>query len=120
MKAIIKKAVATVGVFSSLGGAVGLIPFSQDSFACGYNNAGGEGYMPQKRGSGSAYQKSSITQEKAVENVSRHIKQFNPELEIGNVNDAGPLYEAEVLSGNQEILQVIGVYKHSGQMVIIN
>lgn len=120
MKARIKKALAAVGAFAILGGAVALIPFGQESFACGYNKAGGEGYMPQQRGSGSAYQKSVITQEKAVEIVSRHIKQLNPDLKIGNVNDAGPLYEAEILSGQKEILQVISVYKHSGQMVIIN
>jgi ribosomal protein S20 len=120
MKTSIKKVLAAVGTFAILGGAVVLIPIGNESFACGYNNAGGQAYAPQQRGTDSAYQKSIISQDKAVEIVSRHIKQLNPDLQIGNVNDAGPLYEAEILSSKKEILQVIGVYKHSGQMVIIN
>lgn len=121
MKAGMKKALATVGTLSILGGAIVLNPFGNNSFACGFRNGGGESYMPQQKNSGSAFQQSAISKDKAVEIVTRHIQRLNPELRIGNVNDAGPLYEAEVLSGkNEEILQVIGVYKQSGQLVIIN
>jgi hypothetical protein len=120
MKTRIKKTLAIVGGFSILVGGMTLIPFGDESFACGYKNSGGQAYAPQQKGS-NYFEKSAITQDKAVEIVTRHIQRLNPDLKIGNINDAGPMYEAEVLSGvDQEILQVIGVYKQSGQMVIIN
>ena len=120
MKKRIKKTLAAVGALSIIGGGVALIPFDNESFACGYKNAGGEGFAPQQKGS-TYFNQSTITQNKAVEIVTQHIQRLNPDLKIGNVNDAGPMYEAEILSGvDEEILQVIGVYKRSGQMVIIN
>ncbi len=120
MKIRFKKTLAAIGTLSILGGGIALLPFGNESSACGYNSAGGEGYSPQQKGSG-YFQKSAITQDKAVEIVTRHIQRLNPDLKIGNINDAGPMYEAEILSGvDKEILQVIGVYKQSGQMVIIN
>jgi hypothetical protein len=37
------------------------------------------------------------------------------------VNDVGPLYEAEILSSaNEDVLQVIGVNKETGQLIVIN
>ncbi len=120
MKTRLKKILATVGALSILGGGIALIPFGAESFACGYKNAGGEAYAPQQKGS-NYFNKSAISQDKAVEIVTQHIQRLNPDLKIGSINDAGPMYEAEILSGvDEEILQVIGVYKQSGQMVIIN
>ena len=121
MKTKMKTLLAAIGMFSIVGAAVVFVPYGQESIACGFRGAGGEGYAPQQRNSGQFFRNSAITKEKAVEIVSRHIKRLNPDLRVGNVNDAGPVYEAEILSENDnEILQVIGVYKQNGQLVVIN
>ena len=66
-------------------------------------------------------QNSSITKQQAVEIVTRHLKRVNPEMRIGNINDTGSIYEAEIISPNDdEILQIIGVHKQSGQLVVVN
>ena len=116
------KSVITVGLIVAVMGLF-LLPFgsSQSASACGYGTSGGGDYVPQRRGSsGYTARKSAITQEQARELVDRHIKKLNPALEVGNVNDAGGFFEAEVLSKDREILQVIGVDKFSGRMMLLN
>lgn len=121
MKSKVKMLLATVGMSSIIGAALIFVPYGQESQACGFRGAGGEGYTPQQRSSGSNFQNSGMSKDKAVEIVARHIKRLNPDLRIGNVNDAGPVYEAEILSkDDDEILQIIGVYKRNGQLVVIN
>ena len=107
--------VAVMGLF--------LMPLAgpQSASACGYGNSGGGDYVPQRRGSsGQLARRSAITKDQARELVDRHIKKLNPALEVGNMNDAGGFFEAEVLSKDKEILQVIGVDKFSGRMMLLN
>jgi hypothetical protein len=52
--------------------------------------------------------------------VSRHIKRLNPNLKIGQLNDAGRLFEAEIVTENNEVVQLIGVDKETGRLLLIN
>jgi len=89
--------------------------------ACGVGAQGGESYVPQRRGpTGNLAQKSFITKEQAFEMVSRHIKRLNPNLKIGQLNDAGRLFEAEIVTQNNEVVQLIGVDKETGRLLLIN
>ena len=89
--------------------------------ACGVGAQGGESYVPQRRGStGNLARKSLITKEQAFEMVSRHIKRLNPNLKIGQFNDAGRLFEAEIITQDNEIVQLIGVDKATGRLLLIN
>lgn len=116
-----KRILSTIAIFSVFGlGVFYLLP-ADYAVACGFRGAGGEGYGAQQRNSGRVYQNNGVSREQAVEIVTRHISRLNSDLKVGKVNDAGPLYEAEIVSGQgEEILQVIGVYKQSGQLVVIN
>ena len=116
------KSVITVVVIVAVTGLF-LMPLTgpQSASACGYGTSGGGDYVPQRRGSsGKLARKSAITQEQARDLVDRHIKKLNPALKVGNMNDAGGFFEAEVLSKDKEILQVIGVDKFSGRMMLLN
>ena len=119
MKRHLKKTLTSLGIAAAFSGLIFLIPVGTDAFACGYNKSGGEAFTPKRQDS-NFYQNSSVTKEKAVEIVASHIQRLNPELRVGNVNDNGPLYEAEILSSDDEILQVLGVYKNSWRLVVIN
>ena len=89
--------------------------------ACGVGAQGGESYRPQRRGStGNLALKSLITKEQAFEMVSRHIKRLNPNLKIGQLNDAGRLFEAEIVTEDNEVVQLIGVDKETGRLLLIN
>jgi len=119
MKIYLKSVFTSLGIFSLLAGALYMVPLNNDALACGYNSSGGEAFTPKQQKSG-VYNNASLSKEKAVEIVASHIQRLNPDLKVGNVNDTGPLYEAEILSGDDEILQIIGVYKNSGRLVVIN
>mgnify|MGYP000427514518 CR=1 FL=1 len=119
MKRHLKKALTSLGIAVAFSGLILLIPVGNDAFACGYEKSGGEAFTPKRQNS-NFFQNTSVTKEKAVEIVASHIKRLNPELRVGNVNDNGPLYEAEILSSDDEILQVLGVHKRSGRLVVIN
>jgi hypothetical protein len=90
--------------------------------ACGWGGSGGQGYAPQQRGNqvGPLASRPSITQEQAFEIVSNHIRKLNPDLQVGQVNDAGNFYEAEILSKDKEVVQLMGVDKQSGRVMLIN
>jgi hypothetical protein len=90
--------------------------------ACGYGNStGGQGFVPQRQdGNGSANFRPAVTRAQAVDIITTHIKRLNPNLHVGNVNDTGPLFEAQVLSTNNEVVQMIGVDKQSGRLVLLN
>ena len=103
--------------------AVGITPFMmpKNACACGVGAKGGESYVPQRRGStGNLARKSFITKEQAFEMMSRHIKRLNPNLKIGQINDAGRLFEAEIMTKNNEVVQLIGVEKETGRILLIN
>ncbi|MBC8246791.1 MAG: hypothetical protein H8E81_04325 [Deltaproteobacteria bacterium] len=89
--------------------------------ACGYGQSGGQDYVPQKRG-GNAYsaQKSALTKEQVREIAAQHVQKLNPDLEVGNINDAGGFYEVEIISKDKEILQLLGVDKLSGRLMLLN
>ena len=90
--------------------------------ACGYNGqSGGSGYVPQRRDSeGFLARKSAVSQEQAKEIVSGYVKKLNPALEIGTVTDNGGFYEVEVVNGGNEIVQLLGVDKRSGRLILLN
>ena len=89
--------------------------------ACGVGAQGGESYVPQRRGStGNLARKSFISKEQAFEMVSQHIKRLNPNLKIGQLNDAGRYFEAEIVTKDNEVVQLIGVDKETGRLLLIN
>lgn len=89
--------------------------------ACGWGSSGGGDYVPQRRdSSGYQAQKPFLTKEQSYEIVSNHVKRLNPDLRIGKFNDAGNFYEAEILSQDNEVVQLIGVDKTSGRLMLIN
>ena len=89
--------------------------------ACGYGQSGGSGYVPQRRGSdGFLAKKSSVSEDKAREIVSGYVKKLNPDLEIGEVTDNGGFYEVEVVDAGNEIVQLLGVDKRSGRLILLN
>lgn len=101
----------------------GITPFVGPNHvsACGVGAQGGASYVPQRRGpTGPLAQRSSLTKEQASEIVSRHIKRLNPELEVGGINDAGSFFEAEIISKENEVIQIMGVDKESGRLMLIN
>lgn len=50
----------------------------------------------------------------------KHVKKLNPNLEVGRINDAGSFFEAEILSKDKEVVQLMGVDKESGRLMLIN
>ncbi len=89
--------------------------------ACGVGQPGGSGYVPQRRDSnGLLARKSAVSQEQAGNIVSGYVKRLNPDLEIGKVTDNGGFYEVEVVNGDNEIVQLLGVDKRSGRLILLN
>ena len=89
--------------------------------ACGYNNSGGEGYAPQRRDdNGFLAQKNNLTEPDARKIVVKHVARLNPELTVGKIVDSGAYFEAEILNQDQEVIQIMGVDKQSGQLRLIN
>ena len=89
--------------------------------ACGTGTPGGQDYVPQRRGpTGQLAQRPALTKEQAFEIVANHIKRLNPSLKVGQLNDAGSFYEAEILSENDELIQRMGVDKLSGRLMFIS
>lgn len=89
--------------------------------ACGWGNSGGGDYVPQRRG-GEGYdaQAPTLSPEQARKIVATHVARLNPNLQVGEVVDAGRIFEAEILSANNEIVQLLGVDKFSGQLLLLN
>ena len=89
--------------------------------ACGYGQSGGGGYVPQRRDSnGLLSQKSAVTQDQARNIVTGYVKRLNPDLEIGVIKDNGGFYEVQVLGAGNKILQLLGVDKRSGRLILLN
>jgi hypothetical protein len=88
--------------------------------ACGYGEGGGQGYVPQRRDEGNAYAaRPALTKEQARQIVEQHVTRLNTTLKVGPLNDAGELFEAEIYSKDNEVVQVLGVDKRSGRLVLI-
>ena len=89
--------------------------------ACGVGQSGGGDYVPQRRDSnGFLAQKSAVSEDQARDIVSGYVKKLNPALEIGKVTDNGGFYEVEVVDGSNEIVQLLGVDKRSGRLILLN
>ena len=89
--------------------------------ACGWGQQGGGDYVPQRRDSGGFLaQKSDVTEAQARDIVTNYVKRLNPDLEIGKVKDNGGVYEVEILSNGQELVQLLGVDKRSGRLLLLN
>ncbi len=90
--------------------------------ACGWTGqSGGADFVPQRQTGGTGLAaKSALTREQAREIVTNHIHKLNPSLKVGKINDSGGFYEADVLSRDDEVIQVLGVDKYSGRLMTIN
>jgi hypothetical protein len=51
--------------------------------------------------------------------VANHVKRWNPELEVGDIKDAGNFFAAEILSPENEVMGRLAVDKQSGRLMII-
>ena len=89
--------------------------------ACGWGQGGGQGYVPQRRDqNGFLAQKKPLTQEQAKDIVANYVKRLNPNLTVGNVKDNGSFYEAEIIAEDNEVIQLVGIDKQSGRLIILN
>jgi len=89
--------------------------------ACGWGQSGGGDYVPQPRdSSGFLARKSAVSEEQARDIVSGYVKKLNPNLEIGKVTDNGGFYEVEIVDSGNEIVQLLGVDKLSGRLIVLN
>ena len=89
--------------------------------ACGWGQGGGQGYVPQRRDSnGFLAQKQALTEEQARDIVTKYVKRLNPNLEVGNLKDNGSFYEAEIIAEDNEIIQLVGIDKQSGRLIVLN
>ena len=89
--------------------------------ACGWGQSGGSGYVPQRRDSGELLaKKSAVSEIQAREIVTSYVKRLNPDLEIGKVKDNGGFYEVEIVDQGQEVVQLLGVDKRSGRLILLN
>ena len=89
--------------------------------ACGWGQGGGQGYVPQRRDqNGYLAQKQALTEEQAKDIVTNYVKRLNPKLEVGKITDNGGFYEAEVIGEGNEVIQLVGVDKQSGRLIVLN
>jgi hypothetical protein len=89
--------------------------------ACGWGRSGGSDYVPQRRDSGELLtQKSPVTQEQARDIVANYVKRLNPDLEIGKITDNGGFYQVEIIAESREVIQLLGVDKRSGRLILLN
>ena len=94
---------------------------THNAAACGWDQGGGQGYVPQRRdGNNYLAQRPALTMDQARQLVENHIHKLNSNLKVGRFNDAGELYEADIVSPGNEVVQVIGVDKRSGRLMLLN
>jgi len=119
MKKLSKALVMGIAILSIA--AMTQIVWTDMAAACGWGQSGGSDYVPQRRDSnGFLARKSAVSQEQARDIVSGYVKKLNPALEIGKVTDNGGFYEVEVVNGSNEIVQLLGVDKRSGRLILLN
>lgn len=100
-------------------GTLLLTPLS--ALACGYGNSGGSDYTPQWQSPYTDGQNvSAIGIDQAEEIAQKHVSRLNPKLAIGSINDSGGFFEVEVINKNSEVVQLLGVDKLSGRLMLIN
>jgi len=117
------KKIRSLIIGASLLALTGMINFVAVDIAtaCGYGQSGGGDYVPQRRDSGELLaNKSAVSEDQARDIVTKYVKKLNPNLEIGNVKDNGGFYEVEIVDEGQEIVQLLGVDKRSGRLILLN
>jgi hypothetical protein len=115
--------IRTIIIGASLLALTGMINFVAVDIAtaCGYGQSGGGDYVPQRRDSGELLaNKSAVSEDQARDIVTKYVKKLNPNLEIGKVKDNGGFYEVEIVDEGQEIVQLLGVDKRSGRLILLN
>ena len=119
MKKLSKVVVMVVAILSIA--AITQFAWTDIAAACGWGQRGGGDYVPQRRDSnGFLAKKSAVSEEQARDIVSGYVKKLNPDLEIGKVTDNGGFYEVEVVDAGNEIVQLLGVDKRSGRLILLN
>ena len=110
---------ARLGLFLFVA-ALFLLPSA--ALACGYGNSGGaDYYTPQRQNPYASGQvATAISADQARDLVSKQVTKLNPDLSVGNVNDAGSYYEVEVVNKKHEIVQVLGVDKTTALLSLLN
>jgi hypothetical protein len=121
MKANSKVLLSTTLILILVGSIFFIIAGPHRADACGYGQSGGQDYVPQTRGE-NAYtaQQSALTKEQVREIAANHVRKLNPDLEVGKISDAGGFYEVEIMSKDNELLQLLGVDKMSGRLMLLN
>ena len=117
------KKIRTLILSASILALMGMINFVAIDIAgaCGYGQSGGSGYVPQRRDSGELLaKKSDVSEDQARNIVTNYVKKLNPNLAIGQVKDNGGFYEVEVVDAGQEVVQLLGVDKRSGRLILLN
>lgn len=89
--------------------------------ACGWGQGGGQSYVPQRRDQGGFLaQTQPLGEDQARDIVTNYVKRLNPKLEVGSVKDNGSFYEAEIIDEDNEVIQLVGIDKRSGRLIILN
>jgi hypothetical protein len=117
------KKIRTLILGASILALMGMINFVAVDIAgaCGYGQSGGSGYVPERRDSGELLaKKSDVSEDQARNIVTQYVKKLNPNLEIGQVKDNGGFYEVEIVDEGREIVQLLGVDKRSGRLILLN
>lgn len=115
--------IRTIILGASILALMGMINFVAVDIAgaCGYGQSGGGGYVPQRRDSGEILaRKSAVSENQAREIVTSYVKRLNPNLEIGKIQDNGGFYAVEIVDEGQEVVQLLGVDKRSGRLILLN
>lgn len=123
MKRLILTLVALAAVIALSAIDLTWIPGAGSARACDWGQSGGQGFVPQRRDSdnNNAYAaRPPLTAEQAGKIVNEYVTRLNPDLKVGPLSDAGALYEAEIISKENEVVQILGVDKRSGQLILIN
>ena len=113
--------IRVVVILAVVAGAITLLQATNMAGACGWGNSGGGDYVPQQREAAGNFlaQKPPLTESQARDIVSNYVKRLNPELEIGTVTDNGSFYEAQIISAEKEVVQLLGVDKQSGRLIVL-
>jgi hypothetical protein len=117
------KKIRTIILGASILALMGMINFVAVDIAgaCGYGQSGGGAYVPQRRDSGELLaNKSAVSENQARDIVTNYVKKLNPNLEIGKIKDNGGFYEVEIVDEGQEMVQLLGVDKRSGRLILLN
>ena len=115
--------IRTIIIGASILALTGMINFIAVDIvgACGWGQSGGGDYLPQRRDSGGLWaSKGDVSETQAREIVANYVKRLNPNLEISNVKDNGGFYEVEIIDQSREVVQLLGVDKRSGRLILLN